>query len=194
MEFEQSKKQTRTADDKARFTMKRAAIVERLGVSESTVRKRQKNGDLPYILRDGVTYSDPADVKRLADDKAIEQTSGRRMTEGQLAAAVFRMLNDGANLRDVVVELEVPPKKARQLHEEWRVPDLELARSLRLKAETAEAEADEEKRQQRAHEQRMKALDKEIERGQREQSKQAEQTRLERDKRQRKLMKRLGIE
>jgi hypothetical protein len=42
-----------------------------------------------------------------------------RRTDGQEAAYVFRLLDQGLSLREIVTRAHVPPHRVRELHREW---------------------------------------------------------------------------
>jgi hypothetical protein len=64
----------------------------------------------------GVWYYDPAEVIRVA---AVRGFHGRR-TPGEIAAQAFRMFDQGGELKDIVMALQIPPEEARRLFREWQ--------------------------------------------------------------------------
>jgi hypothetical protein len=130
-------------------------------VSISTVRSLEGR-QLHPIVEGGVHYFDPGEVEALAAANSARKRSGRNPDPGQVAAAVFHLLDAGTNLREIVEELALEPERVRALYREWRVPDLEEGERQRQRRETEAAEQRElaamerlADRQAREHERQM---------------------------------------
>ncbi len=69
------------------------------------------------------------------------------MSEGEVAAAVFKLIDNGKELREIVIELEQPPSVVRALYREW-LDDFD-AGEQRLRQ--ADQEAKQHREEQAAH-------------------------------------------
>ena len=118
----------------------RKQVAERLGVSISKVRTMEGK-ELHPIVENGVNYFTPAEVDALMRRAPAKPKTAP--TDGQLAARVFRLLDAGKNLRDIVTELEEPPDRIRALYREWSVPDFADGERQRLRRQRE----DEQRRQ-----------------------------------------------
>jgi len=83
-------------------------------------------------------------------DLVVGEVVGRR--EGRLAARVFHMFETGRELREIVEELEIPPRLVRDLWHEWLV-DLEEGEMNRRKNS-------QEERRRRAEEAQLRELER----------------------------------
>lgn len=101
-----------------RLTRRQAA--ERLGVSISKIRTMEGK-ELHPTIEDGVNYFAVDEIDALARRGAEKPRHALR--DGQLAARVFRLLDEGRNLREIVTALEEPPNRIRALYRAWSVPD-----------------------------------------------------------------------
>ena len=89
---------------------------------------------------------DPAEVAELKTARmATAPLAAAPLSEGRLAARVFYLFDHGRELREIVEELEVPPRVVRELWHEWMI-DLEDGEAERKKS------AHEERRQRREEE------------------------------------------
>jgi DNA-binding transcriptional MerR regulator len=120
---------------------RRARVARELGISIARVRALEAAGALkPTIDKDGAVLYDPRAVRAFA-----KKRPPRVLVQGELASKVFRMIKDGFPLRDIVIELKLPPETVRKLHDEYRrelvesPPDRELADFDRRNAETDQA-------------------------------------------------------
>ena len=96
--------------------MTRSQVAARLRVSVSKVRTMEGKTLHPTKV-DGVYRFNPSELEAFALDSGKPAPLPR--TAGQVAAAVFKMFNDGRDLREIVVELEQPPTVVRALYREW---------------------------------------------------------------------------
>jgi len=113
----------------------RKQVSDRLGVSISKVRTMEGK-ELHPIVENGVNYFSPAEVDALSR-RAPAKPKGT-VSDGQLAARVFRLLDAGKNLRDIVTELEEPPERIRAFYREWSVPDFADGERQRLRRQREE--------------------------------------------------------
>ncbi|MES1158245.1 MAG: hypothetical protein ABUL67_04000, partial [Haliangium ochraceum] len=94
---------------------------------------------------DGVHYFDRSEVDAAA--LSMGRKGAAHMTEGEVAAAVFKLIDNGKELREIVIELEQPPSVVRALYREW-LDDFD-AGEQRLRQ--AELDAKQERAEQAAH-------------------------------------------
>jgi hypothetical protein len=146
-----SPKQPADADAPSKDRMTRTQVAERLGVSVSKVRTMEGHALHPKKV-DGVNLFDTAEVEAVAKSQGKRPTS--TMTEGQIAAAVFDLIDHGKELREIVIALEQPPALVRALYDEW-MDDFNDGRARRTKAEQDEKA----EREQREHDRRADAAD-----------------------------------
>jgi hypothetical protein len=109
-------KQHAKPDGLTKGRLTRSQVATRLGVSLSKVRTMEGKVLHPNKI-DGVNYFDPSEVDTVAKSQGKKATGGR--TDGQVAAAVFDMIDHGKELREIVIELEIPPAVVRALYREW---------------------------------------------------------------------------
>jgi hypothetical protein len=89
---------------------------------------------------------DPAEVAELKTARmATAPLTTAPLSEGRLAARVFYLFDHGRELREIVEELEVPPRVVRDLWHEWMI-DLEDGEAERKKS------AQEDRRRRREEE------------------------------------------
>jgi hypothetical protein len=89
---------------------------------------------------------DPAEVAELKTARmAATPLASAPLSEGRLAARVFYLFDHGRELREIVEELDVPPRVVRDLWHEWMI-DLEDGEAERKKS------AQEERRKRREEE------------------------------------------
>jgi hypothetical protein len=115
----------------------RKQVAQRLGVSISKVRTME-GSELHPTREDGVNYFAPGEVEALARDAPAKPKI--ELAHGQLAARVFRLLDAGKNLREIVTELEESPDRIRALYREWSVPDFAEGERQRQRREREEAQ------------------------------------------------------
>ena len=99
---------------KGRLT--RSQVATRLGVSISKVRTMEGKVLHPNKI-DGVNYFAPSEVEAVAKSQGKKATAG--LTDGQISAKVFDMIDHGKELREIVIELEIPPAVVRAFYREW---------------------------------------------------------------------------
>jgi hypothetical protein len=107
-------------------------VAARLGKSLSVVLKLQARGYLHPVLKNGIRHFALTEVEALArpgrrpspwlaspgKSRGAKAGAARR-TEGQEAAHVFRLIDKGMGLREIVVRARVPPHRVRALYREW---------------------------------------------------------------------------
>ena len=106
----------------------------RLGKPESVVQHLQYRGYLHPVMRNRIRLYALAEVEALArpgrrpspwlasppkQTRATQAKTVPRRTDGQEAAYVFRLLDEGLSLRAIVTRAHVPPHRVRELHREW---------------------------------------------------------------------------
>jgi hypothetical protein len=107
-----------------RYTLTRAQVAERLGVSLSSVRRLEWDRLHPEVDDRGVHRFDSAEVDALAPrQRAPARVSDpERRAEarrGRVAATVFRMFARHLTLPQIVVATKQPPEMIRELYREW---------------------------------------------------------------------------
>jgi hypothetical protein len=122
-------------DTKTPIWLTRDQVAARLGKSRSVVQKLQASGYLHPVVKTGVSLFALNEVDALARPgrrpapwlaghvrtrtTPAKAATGARRTEGQEAAHVFRLLEQGMSLRQIVIHARVPPHRVRSLHREW---------------------------------------------------------------------------
>lgn len=98
------------------LTRREAAV--RLGISQTTLRRREKSGVIPHILEGKVHVFDPVVVESLAaDPKSMAKTF--EIKDGAEAADVFTKYDAGLSPAEVVKELRITPARAESLRVQW---------------------------------------------------------------------------
>jgi len=121
-----------------RGKLTRAQAAERLGVSISKVRSLEDKTLHPEVI-DGVHYFARDEVDAIACSMPASTRGRRRLDEGQIAARVFRLIDNGKEVREIVEELEVTPQLVRALYREWSM-DFLSGEEERSRAAPAAAE------------------------------------------------------
>ena len=103
------------SDDKL---MRRAEVAKRLGVSVSTVRRMEGKELQPVVGPRGVRYFSAAQVQTVT--LSIEHEPVVDLADdGDVAADVFTLFDDGQGPVAVVKELRLPPSTVEALHVHW---------------------------------------------------------------------------
>ena len=119
-------------DSKSPAWLTKHQVAARLGKSVSVIKKLQARGYLHPLLKNGISLFPLTEVEALArpgrrpspwlaspgKSRGAKAGAARR-TEGQEAAHVFRLLDQGMTLRDIVMRARVPPHRVRALYREW---------------------------------------------------------------------------
>jgi hypothetical protein len=140
-----------------RLTRKQAA--ERLGVSISKIRTMEGR-ELHPIVENGVNYFTTSEVDALVRGAPAKPKS--TLSDGQMAARVFRLLDAGKNLREIVTELEEPPDRIRALYREWSVPDFAEGERQRRRREREEEQRRESEAWERSAERSAREWEKQM--------------------------------
>jgi hypothetical protein len=111
----------------------RAQAAARLGVSISKVRTMEGTALHPEVIN-GVHYFAAEEIDEAACSIPASSRGRRRLDDGQIAARVFRLIDNGKELREIVEELEVTPQHVRILYREWKT-DFLSGEDDRLRAE-----------------------------------------------------------
>ena len=130
MDTSDQKSKPADAHSPAWLTKHQAAA--RLGKSVAVVKKLQARGYLHPVLKNGVCLFALTEVEALArpgrrpspwlagpSKRRAAKAAATRRTEGQEAALVFRLMNQGVTLREIVMRAHVPPHRVRSLYREW---------------------------------------------------------------------------
>jgi hypothetical protein len=86
------------------------------------------------VVINGVHYFSADEVDEVACSLPPSTRARRRLDEGQIAARVFRLIDSGKEVREIVEELEVTPQLVRTLYREWKT-DFLSGEEERLRAE-----------------------------------------------------------
>jgi hypothetical protein len=112
----------------------RRETAELLGISVATLRRRiEKEGLLRIEKRGGIVYFWKDSVLALRPELAAHREKPnlrKRWADGAEAAQVFLLLNRGKNLREIVIELQLPPDRIREHYHQWAL-SLEEGERLR---------------------------------------------------------------
>jgi hypothetical protein len=110
-------------------------VAARLGKSLSVVQKLQARGYLHPVAKNGSSLFALHEVEALArpgrrpspwlagpvkSRGPPAKAASTRRSEGQKAAHVFRLLEQGMSLRQIVIHARVEPHLVRSLHREWK--------------------------------------------------------------------------
>lgn len=95
----------------------RSQVARQLGTTVTSVHRMRLRGEL-HPKRDaaGVWRYDPADVIRAAAARGAPS----RYTAGQVAAQAFLMFDQGGELKDIVIALQVTPEEVFRLYRLWQ--------------------------------------------------------------------------
>jgi hypothetical protein len=129
------------AELRTRGRLTRKQVADRLGVSVSKVRTMEGKSLNPIKI-EGVNYFERSEVDAAA--LSMGRKGAAHMTEGEVAAAVFELIDHGKELREIVIELEQPPSIVRALYREW-LDDFD-AGEQRLRQSELEAKREREER------------------------------------------------
>jgi hypothetical protein len=100
----------------------RGEVARALGVAVASVRRLERVRLHPARDADGVWRFDPGEVSALVAERKQLSRPGVAVagpTEGELAALVFGLLDEGKTFSAIVRELRLPPERIRQLHRQW---------------------------------------------------------------------------
>jgi hypothetical protein len=95
----------------------RRQVAQQLRVGITTVHRMRVQGQLhPQRDNTGIWRYDPAEVARLAVARGVPNAR----TDGEIAARVFQMLDQGAGLREIVVAVRLVPQEVRRLYADYK--------------------------------------------------------------------------
>jgi hypothetical protein len=131
--MDKTKPESQPAEAKWPAWLTKHQAAARLGKSVAVVKKLQARGYLHPVLKNGVSLFALTEVEALArpgrrpspwlasrgKSRGASAATLRR-TEGQEAALVFRLIDRGVSLRDIVIRTRVPPHRVRVLYREWQ--------------------------------------------------------------------------
>jgi hypothetical protein len=95
----------------------RAQVAKQLGVSISSVRRMEGRELHPKRLPDGTHVFAEDEIAALVASRPAPPPPP--LSEGELAAKLFAMFASGKELRDIVIELKIPPRTVRELFAQW---------------------------------------------------------------------------
>lgn len=136
----------------------RAQAAARLGVSISKVRTLEGTTLHPEVI-DGVHYFAAEEIDEVACSLPASSRKRPRLDDGQIAARVFRLIDNGKELREIVEELEVTPQHVRNLYREWKT-DFFSGEEERLRAEQEAVEERHLRQMDRDFDRQSKDLDR----------------------------------
>jgi len=129
------KKQPSPARQPSPGGLTRSQVARQLGVGVTAVHDMRLRGTLhPKRDANGVWRYDPADVIRAAAARGVPG----KYTAGQVAAQAFQMFDQGGELKDIVIALQVTPEEVFRLYRLWQCsldhppPTQDLAGGARL--------------------------------------------------------------
>ncbi len=98
--------------------LKRSEAARMLGVSVSTLRRREGELLNPIVSERGVHYFEESEVRSvLVQRRSIRVTNG--VDNGGMAADVFELLDREVHPVDIVKQLRLPPTTVRTLQAQW---------------------------------------------------------------------------
>lgn len=122
-----------------------------LNVTRQAVRSMVGRGDL-HPIRDtrGDALFDPDEVNAYAVSHPHVRNA-RYLNDGELTAEAFRLLNEGAARRELIMQLRITAERADALYEEWSTGD-DWDAAVRRRREQRAAERAEREERARARE------------------------------------------
>ncbi|HKP64474.1 MAG TPA: hypothetical protein VJV78_47375 [Polyangiales bacterium] len=100
--------------------IRRAEAARLLGVSVSTLRRREGNELQPIVGPDGVHMFDESEVRSVMVTVRRTQTSTTLgSSAGHIAAEVFSLLDAGEHPVEIVKQLKLPPDQVVALRDQW---------------------------------------------------------------------------
>jgi hypothetical protein len=125
--------EAKTEEPELPVWLTRDQVAQRLGKALKSVQTLVRLGYLHPIQRNGNNLYALAEVERLARPgrrpppwlasfRRIETLSpgAAPKTAGREAAVVFRLLERNKSLREIVIQLQIPPHRVRALYREWK--------------------------------------------------------------------------
>jgi hypothetical protein len=108
-------------------------VAVRLGKKRKDVTKLVMRGHLHPLRKGGVNVFAAPEVEALARPgrraspwlmgtprRSASPSTAAKRSEGTEAALVFRLLDEGKSLREIVIHAKVPPHRVRTLYREWQ--------------------------------------------------------------------------
>lgn len=99
----------------------RREVAEQLGISVSSVRRLEGTTLHPVQDEHGVWRFDASTLDAVPARRQRRAVRRRRPRPGEVAARVFRLLDERRSLRDIVVVTRQPPELVRTLYRQWLV-------------------------------------------------------------------------
>jgi hypothetical protein len=131
--MDKTEPQSKPADAQWAAWLTKQQAAARLRKSVAVVRKLADRGYLHPVLRNGIRLFPLAEVEAFArpgrrplpwlpspSKSRSAKATPARSTEGEEAARVFRLIDQGVGLREIVMRTRVPPHRVRTLYREWQ--------------------------------------------------------------------------
>lgn len=137
--------------------LSRGEAAKLLGITTVSVLRLDKSGALHPIrdFRNDARY-DPDEIN--AYSVAHPRRGRGILSDGDLTAEAVKLLEQGRNRRELVVELRITFARADELYREWAHGDFETALAAHARAETRRAQQREQAERERARAQRRAQL------------------------------------
>jgi hypothetical protein len=110
-----------SASDSGGRLLTRTETARRLGISESTLRRREAEGAIkPTVVQGRTAMYEETRVSTVMQTQTVRRRWGApEVTDGATAARVFELLAQDVGLRDVVQRLELAPEIVAKLARQW---------------------------------------------------------------------------
>lgn len=106
------------SDTLSRLT--RQQVADQLRVSVATVRRMEGRELHPAKNDKGVWTFDASEVTRIVESR-LKTRKIRKNNEGEVAARIFELFEQGYDLSEIVITARQPPRVVRELYSEWIV-------------------------------------------------------------------------
>lgn len=127
----------------------RGEVGKILGCCRATVQRLDGTRLHPVADERGVARYHPAEVHAIRHHDGRKPIESGVRTKGQIAAAVFKMLDDGASRRDIVVALEIEPDDVQKLFRQWLAASCDEAEEISRREETQRLRREETEKRER---------------------------------------------
>jgi hypothetical protein len=131
--MDKTEPESKLADEKGPVWLTKHQAAARLRKPATEIGRLADRGYLHPILRNGNRLFALSEVEAFArpgrrpspwlvspSKTRSAKVSAGRPTEGREAAAVFRLIDQGLSLREIVMRAHVPPHRVRALYREWQ--------------------------------------------------------------------------
>lgn len=145
-------KQAQEASNPHAGWLTRAQVAAELGYRSIFPIRKMEGTKLHPVREVRGWVFDPTEVAALKATRAAESAAATPLSEGRLAARIFYLFDHGRELREIVQELEVPPRMVRDLWHDWLIGLEDGEMDRRRNAE--------QRRRQQAREQEMREVER----------------------------------